>query len=57
MEAHLCQGGDKTKGFIRPYPSFLCSLCGTKKAVEINDVSEKEIKEYNQKVKEKKNDG
>jgi len=55
MEAHLCQGGDKSKGFIRPYLSFLCSLCMTKDAVEINDISEKEIKEYNQKVKEKRN--
>lgn len=53
MEAHLCQKGDKTKGFIRPYPSFLCSLCMTKNAVEINDISEKELKKYNKKVKER----
>ena len=55
MEGHLCQGGDKSKGFIRPYPSILCSLCMTKNAVEINDISEKQIKEYNDKVKEKRN--
>ena len=48
MEAHLCQNGKK----IRPYPSILCSLCMTKGSVEINDISEEDIKLYNKERKE-----
>lgn len=56
MVAHICQGGDKTKGFIRLYPSFVCSLCMGENAVEINNISEEGIQEYNQKVREKRDE-
>ena len=51
MEAHVCQGSIH-KGKIVPYPSFLCSMCMGKNAVEV-DMSKESIEAYNQKLLQK----
>ena len=51
IDAHICQMG--TKGYIRKFPSVVCSLCMGKQAVELK-MSEDDIDKHNKELLERK---